>query len=150
MWFMNKIANPIVRLILRSRWHCWMSATVLLITYRGRKSRREYTLPVNYVRQGQTLYIIPGAAEKKTWWRNLRGGAAVQLVLEGKKVDGMARLLEGEADAAARLEAIWFYLERFPSLARTHGIRVREDGRFYPSDVRREATSQVMVRVDLT
>lgn len=150
MWFMNKITNPMVRLILRSKLHRWMSATLLLITYRGRKSGREFTLPVNYARQGQTLYIIPGAAKKKTWWRNLRGGAAVQLVLEGKKVNGRARLLEGEAEAGARLDATWLYLERYPSLARTHGIRVREDGRFDPEDVRRESRSQVMVRVDLT
>jgi deazaflavin-dependent oxidoreductase (nitroreductase family) len=149
MWFMNKIANPFVRLILRSRWHRWMSSTVLLITYRGRKSRREYTLPVNYVRQGQILYIVPGMAEKKTWWRNLRGGATVQLVLEGKKTSGEARLLEGEAEAIARIDAVWLYLSRFPSLARTHAIHVREDGSFDPEDVRRESTSQVIVRVNL-
>ncbi len=75
MWFMNKIANPFVKLILRSPLHGWMSAAVLLITYRGRKSGKEYTLPVQYVQDGNNVYIVPGFAEKKTWWRNLKGGA---------------------------------------------------------------------------
>ncbi len=46
MWFMNKVANPFVRLILRSPLHGTMSAGLLLITYHGRKSGKEYTLPV--------------------------------------------------------------------------------------------------------
>jgi hypothetical protein len=45
MWFMNKIANPFVRLILRSPLHGLFSAALLLITYLGRKSAKEYTLP---------------------------------------------------------------------------------------------------------
>src|SRR5262245_26793300 len=74
MWFMNKFANPFVKLILRSPLHGLMSAAVLLVSYRGRKSGKKYTLPVQYVQDGNNIYIVPGYPEKKTWWHNLEGG----------------------------------------------------------------------------
>jgi hypothetical protein len=67
MWFMNKFANPFVRLILRSPLHGLMSAALLLISYRGRKSGRKYSLPVQYVQDGNQIYIVPDAPEQKTW-----------------------------------------------------------------------------------
>ncbi len=79
MWFMNKIANPLMRLILRSPLHGILGLPLLLITYRGCKSGKEYSLPVQYAQDEHTIYIVPGTPEKKTWWRNLRGGAPVKL-----------------------------------------------------------------------
>jgi len=77
-WFMNHLVNPFVRFILRSPFHRLFSGSIMLITYQGRKSGKAYTLPVQYARTGNTLNIVPGAAETKTWWRNLRGGAPVR------------------------------------------------------------------------
>jgi hypothetical protein len=78
MWFMNHLVNPIVRLILRSPVHRLLSGSIALITYRGRKSGKTYTLQAQYVQADGLIYILPGAPEQKTWWRNLRGGAPVQ------------------------------------------------------------------------
>jgi len=150
MWFMNRIANPLVRLILRSKLHRWMSGAVLLITYRGRKSGREYTLPVQYVREGETIYIVPGGAEKKTWWRNLRGGAAVTLVLRGKQLAGQATLLEGDKDTESIAAALQLYLKRFPPSARIHSVRTRPDGSIDQEDIHNAAGSLIIVRVDLS
>ena len=149
MWFMNKIANPLVGLILRSPLHGIMSAAVLLITYRGKKSGSEYTLPVQYVQEGNIIYIVPGAAEKKTWWRNLRGGATVNLRLRGKQLKGRATLLEGETDVESIADAFMLYLKRFPPSAKIHSIRIKEDGSFDLEDIRKAAKSLVFVRVDI-
>jgi hypothetical protein len=65
MWFMNKIINPLVRLILRSPLHGLMSGTLLVITCCGRKTGRKYSLPVQYTQAGKTIYIVPGMPEKK-------------------------------------------------------------------------------------
>jgi hypothetical protein len=67
MAFMNKIINPLVTLILRSYLHGLMSDTVLLITYRGRKTGKDYNLPVQYTQAGNHIYIVPGNPEQKTW-----------------------------------------------------------------------------------
>ncbi len=147
MWFMNKVVNPFMRFILRSPFHKMMSAAVLLITYRGRKSGKTYTLPANYVQVGETVFIIPGMPEQKTWWRNLRGGAAVTLTLDGSPVNGSALVLQGEVEAVA--EALRHYLKRFPPSAKLHGVRLEADGACNEDDLRRAAQSMVVVKVDL-
>jgi deazaflavin-dependent oxidoreductase (nitroreductase family) len=149
MWFMNKIANPFVRLILRSPLHHWMSATLLLIAYRGRKSDKRYALPVQYVQNGDSIYIVPGNPEKKTWWRNLRGGAPVRVTLRGKVLEGDGRLLDPVVDAEIMAAGLGLYLRRFPALAGLHQVRTEADGTFNAADLCRVAASVVMVRVDL-
>ncbi len=149
MWFMNKIANPFVRLILRSPLHGWMSTVLLLITYRGKKSGREYTLPVQYVQNGSVIYIVPGMPEQKTWWRNLKGGLPVKLILRGQVVSANGRLLDPQADAAECASGLDLYLKKFPSLPGYHHIRVDADGRFNADDLHKAAESVVMIRVDL-
>lgn len=149
MWFMNKIANPFVTLILRSPLHAWMSAALLLITYRGRKSGQEYTLPVQYVQDGNAVYIVPGFAEKKVWWRNLKGGTDVQVMLKGQTRSGRGILLERETDMAAILKGFGLYLRQFPSLAKMHNVRIEEDGRFNADDLRKATEGVVMIEVIL-
>jgi deazaflavin-dependent oxidoreductase (nitroreductase family) len=149
MWFMNYVANPFVKLILRSPLHGWMSAALLLITYRGRKSGREFTLPVQYVQDGNQVYIIPGFAEKKNWWRNLRGGMDVQVTLKGQIMSGRGILLDHETDAEALSRGFGMYIKQFPSLAKMHNIRVEADGQLNADDVRKAAAAVKIVEVKL-
>jgi deazaflavin-dependent oxidoreductase (nitroreductase family) len=67
--------------LLCSPFHVFMGG-MLLITVTGRKSGRAISTPVNYVRDGDTLLIT--STVDRTWWRNLRGGAPVTLVMNGK------------------------------------------------------------------
>ena len=149
MWFMNKIANPFVELILRSPLHGLMSAAVLLITYHGSKSGREYTLPVQYVRDGNIIFIVPGYAEKKTWWRNLQGGLDVLVRLKGKTLSGHGILLEYGANPDEIIRGLGLYLQRFPPSAKIHDVRTGLDGQPDPDDLRRVAKTIKMIQVKL-
>jgi deazaflavin-dependent oxidoreductase (nitroreductase family) len=149
MWFMNKIANPFVCMILRSPLHGMMSAVLLLITYRGRKSGKEYTLPVQYVQDGNLIYIIPGMPDQKTWWRNLRGGALVQIRLAGKLLSGKADVLDGSAHTEQIARVLEIYLRRFPGAAKMHNVRTGQAGSFNQPDLRQAACSTVVVQVGL-
>jgi deazaflavin-dependent oxidoreductase (nitroreductase family) len=149
MWFMNKIVNPFMKLILRSPLHGWMSAAVLLITYRGRKSGKEYSLPVQYVQDGNHIYIVPGFAEKKTWWRNLKGGADVQVTLKGQTVPGYGILLERDADAKEILKAFGLYIQQIPQSAKIHNVHIEANGQPNPNDLAKAAEAILMIRVAL-
>jgi len=148
-WFMNHLANPFVRMVLRSPFHRMFSGSLALITYRGRKSGKEYTIPVQYVQAGERVYIVPGVAEQKTWWRNLRGGAPVRLVLRGQNVSGMAQVFQGERDKTAIAEALVPYFHGFPAAARSQHLHPAPSGSYNPDDLGRIAASMVMVRVTL-
>ncbi|MCB0183370.1 MAG: nitroreductase family deazaflavin-dependent oxidoreductase, partial [Caldilineaceae bacterium] len=82
------IGNPMLKWLLRSPWHAAASNEVLLITVTGRKTGKRYTTPVNYVRDGDVLSVLSHA--HRTWWRNLRGGAPVTIVLQGKTIKTIA------------------------------------------------------------
>jgi Cft2 family RNA processing exonuclease len=136
---MNKIVNPIVKWILRSPLHGLFSASLLLITYRGCKSGREYSLPVQYAQDDQHIFILPGQPETKTWWRNFKSGAPVTLVLRGKTRHGQARLLETQNEVQATIDGLAAYLRRFPGLAKSHHVQIEADGSFNSADLHKAA-----------
>ena len=149
MWFMNQIVNPLVRLILRSPLHKLLSGSLLIITCCGRKTGRAYSLPVQYAQAGNSIYIVPGMPEQKTWWRNLKETAPVQLVLRGQALAAHAVVLKPELDSEAILAGFAAYLRRFPALIKTHHIGVEADGSFNTTDLRRAAMQAVIIRVEL-
>lgn len=142
-WFMNALINPLMGVILRSPLHPMMSGSLTLITVRGRKSGKAYTLPVQYAQAGQALYILPGAPESKTWWRNLRGGAPVTLWLRGHQVQAHAELLSGNAVG----DALKVFYQRFPASARSAHVSMAPDGSFNATELAAAADHTIVVRV---
>ena len=98
--------NPVIRPVLRSRLHALLSQKIFLLTYSGRRSGRRYTLPVGYLRDGDALLVVSQHSELKQWWRNLRGGAPVTVVLRGHPVSGRADVIEEPAAVAAEVERL--------------------------------------------
>lgn len=62
-----------------------------------RTINQQYTIPVGYTREGDTLTLF----SSKSWWKNLRGGR-IALRLQGRERTGRAEVIE---DRAAVLEA---------------------------------------------
>lgn len=102
-----RLVNPIVAAILRSPFHRLLSRHVLLLTYTGRKTGKQFTIPVGYTREGDTLTVFSG---HHVWWKNLRGGAPVAVYLEGRQRTAHAELIE---DRAGLLAAVEWCVARF-------------------------------------
>ncbi len=135
------IINPMVGLLLRSPLHAFWSGSLLLMTFTGRKSGRRFTTPLRYVQDGKRVRCFSSSSSR--WWRNLRGGAAVTLRLQGREQAFRARVVEGDpAELERWLRAC---LGRFPQDAAYHGIRLDEDGSLVAEDVRRAAREAIMV-----
>lgn len=92
---MNRVANPVVRALLRSPLHRLLDRHVLLLGYTGCRTGRRYIIPVAYRRERTDYVVRVGGAERKTWWRNLRGGAPVTLHVRGRDVSAKAQVLDG-------------------------------------------------------
>jgi len=120
------IGNALVGGVLRSPLHRTMSRSLLLLTYKGQRTGKEYSLPVGFARYAEDeLVVIAGRPGGKTWWTNMRGGLPVKVRLAGKDIAGVARLVTGD-DAVPRLAA---YLEALPRAARSLGLTVGPDGK---------------------
>ena len=94
----RRLLNRAVGAVLRSRAHPLLSRFLLLLTYRGRRSGRLYTIPLMYARDGDDLLLVALHARGQVWWRNVAGGADVEVVAAGRRTTGRADVVE---DAAA-------------------------------------------------
>ena len=99
---MRRIGNVFVSALLRSRLHRTLSGSLILISYRGRKSGREFTVPVAYAEDADGLIVFVGHSEAKTWWRSMPG-ASVRVRLRGVDFDADARVVNGSSLATAYL-----------------------------------------------
>jgi hypothetical protein len=80
------IINPIMAVLLRSPLHGLLSKSLMLLSFKGRKSGKRYTVPVGYMQAGEDLFVFTHTR----WWKNLIGGAPVVLRLRGRDVSGTA------------------------------------------------------------
>ncbi len=114
MWF-----NPIMKWILRSPMHGLISKSVMLVTFAGRKSGKVYTVPVNYVRDGDQYLTV--SYRQRNWWRNLRGGVPVTLHIEGQDLKAVAEVEEETTPVAENLTALF---RSAPQVARYLAVKL--------------------------
>ena len=139
MWY-----NTPMSWLLRSPLHGTMSKSMLLITVTGRKSGKRYTLPVNYIQDGQTLWIT--SQRDRTWWRNLQGGAPVEVVLRGRQLNGKGAVL---TDPPAVARGLADYLAKVPQYAKYYNVGLDAAGVPLEEDMAQAAQQRVVIRIDL-
>lgn len=125
----NRVANPVLRRVLRTRLGRRLGGGLAVLRYTGVRTGQPHELVCQYVRDGGTVWVLVGDAERKTWWRNLREPAPVELWLAGERLSARAVAVRStEDDGAAGLAA---YLTAVPSARRAVGpggaLMVRAD-----------------------
>lgn len=138
-----KAVNPFVRLLLRSPLHFVLSDSLLLLTYTGRKSGKRYTIPVTYGREGDMVTVFT----HHTWWKNLKGGAPVQVEIKRVRRTGTSEVISDDVPATA--VQLLAQLRGHPMLARSYHVPLDRDGQPDAEAVWLVAQHQVMVRIQL-
>ena len=90
-----------------------------MLEYEGRRTGKQYAIPVVYAVSGSRIVALAGNPERKQWWRAFREPAPATLVVRGERRALEGRLLGGED----RRGALRSYIERNPGTARTLGAR---------------------------
>ena len=85
--------NGLVLTVLRSPAHRLLSGMAIELRYTGRRSGREFTLPVQYALDGRRLLVAVQSPSSTTWWRNFRTPQDVSVRLRGKILQGTARIV---------------------------------------------------------
>ena len=127
--------------ILRSPFHSMLSGGMMLLTVTGRKTGKQITFPVGYYEEGGYLWVI--TSRDRTWWKNLRGGAEVGLLLKRKPVKAFA---EPDLDEKAVEARMVEYVRHVPQAAKPLGIRV-ENGTANAEDIARTAKDRLFVKI---
>ncbi len=100
--WMFKIMNPLMSLLLRSPFHTGVSKNLMLLTFRGRKSGKHYSTPVGYWQNGNQLIVFTHSP----WWKNLQGGAPVEVRLRGRTRKGKAEIIRHEDQILAIVRSL--------------------------------------------
>ena len=78
LWF---LINPVVAFLARSPLHFLISHQVLVIQFKGRKSGKQYLVPVSY-HQHESSYTCV-TLRSNIWWRNLKEVSHTKIWLKG-------------------------------------------------------------------
>jgi len=132
--------NDFMTWVLRSPFHGMLSRGMMLITVTGCRTGKKYTTPVGYYKEGGYLWVI--TSRDRTWWKNLKGGAEVGLLLNRKSLSAFA---EPELDEPSVKERMYEYLRHVPQAAKQLGVQ-KENGSYRSKDVARIAKNRLFVR----
>ena len=141
------LGNTLATSVLRSPLHGVMSRSLLVLTYTGRRSGTNYTIPLQYIEHNGELCIWAGSADEKTWWRNFEKFGAVDVRLRGRDRTGKACVID---NPARRIDVLRAYLERFPYTSPS-GRPKFFGSRWHPgkAELARVAESMVIVAITL-
>ena len=133
--------NDFMSWVLRSPFHGMLSNGMMLISVTGRKTGRTYTLPVGYYTEDDYLWVI--TSRDRTWWKNLQGGAQVNLLLKRKPVQAFA---ETETDEKSVETRVYEYLRHVPQAAKPMKVRI-ENGEPNAADIAATAKDRLFIRI---
>jgi hypothetical protein len=78
LWF---LINPVVAFLARSPLHFLISHQVLIIQFKGRKSGKQFLVPVSYHEHESSYTCV--TLRSNIWWRNLKEVSHTQIWLKG-------------------------------------------------------------------
>jgi hypothetical protein len=106
----ERLANPLLRVLLRSPLHPLASRWLVLVSYEGRRTGRRYTFPAMYDRRDDSVVVVTPVRES-TWWKNFVEPRRCAVWLRGTERSVVGELVTGDE----RRSLLGDYLE-------THGI----------------------------
>jgi hypothetical protein len=140
--------NRFIVWLARSRLHRFVSKSIVVLEYIGRRSGKQFAVPVNYairVRDGHRRLWISSRRDR-VWWRNFRGGNRAEIVLSGKRIPIELYSVTDKKEVA---DGIHEYLQAIPNAARYFGIGLDETGQPTFEDIQKVSADRVMVYADL-
>ena len=89
----QSVANRVVLALLESG-RLDTGTGMVAFAVRGRRTGRVVRFPVQYAVWGDDLVVVPGHADRKSWWRNVEGaGVPVEVLWQGTWRPTTARLI---------------------------------------------------------
>ena len=135
------IINFVVSFLLRSPAHGFVSDSLMIIHFRGRKSGKNFATPVRYNRIDGSVQCFTAEANK--WWRNIRDGEETELLISGRLEKYVAKLVTGQSETIRM--GVESLLAKYPADAPYYEIRLNRDKTLNEQDLERALQQTVMV-----
>ncbi len=138
-----KFINPLIKKLLDSPIHPFLSGRIIVIHFTGVKTGKKYSTPVSYYQENNTVYCFTNGV----WWNNFKSGAEVEVKIKGVTRAGHA--IAETTNDANKTEIMKKYFSAIPSDAKYYGVRFNSNGEPNREDVVRATTAVVMIKITL-
>lgn len=136
-----KLLNGFMSLLLRSPLHPLVgSKRVMVVSFKGKKSGKEYRTPVSYTRDGDRVTFFSRAE----WVNNLAPHARISMRIRGQEYSGDATPCDDDPKAIG--QGLSRHLTLLKGENRYYKVRV-EKGKPVKEDMEKAAGGVTMVRV---
>lgn len=137
------LINPVVRAVLRSRFHRLLSGQLMVLSYTGRTSGQTYTIPIGYFAwDGGSVLAFSGSR----WWLNLRDGRPVTLLIAGVPYEVVPTVVE---PIDARVDLLAAFVHRYgPKVAARLQVGLPSDRDSTLDELRSAAAKKMLIRFD--
>ncbi len=109
-----RVANPVVRGVLRTPAHSVLSGRLLVLTYRGHRSGATFSIPLRYAETPDGRFVAAAVdREQKRWWRSFTEPRTATLLVRGTKLAVVGAVADGPRHDAAHAA----YVGRYPRSA---------------------------------
>jgi deazaflavin-dependent oxidoreductase (nitroreductase family) len=138
----SALGNFFMKALINSPIHSLLGDSLAVITFKGRKSGRRYSTPINVVRVDNAWTVV--SLKERTWWRNLRNGGKAELRLAGQRVQVRGEVVEDRAEV---LTGLTNYFSLYPGYIRYFDIHLGSDGQLVKEELERAAEGRVLIRL---
>ena len=69
---------------------------MLLLTTTGRRSGKPHRIAIEYFAFEKVIYVISGYGRKADWFKNILKDNRVEVTIKGKRLNGLAEIVEYE------------------------------------------------------
>ncbi len=134
--------NKMIAMILCSPLHGLLDNRLIVLSFQGRKSGKEYVFPVGYVADGDELHVVSNHG----WWKNLHGNVPVSVWLKGQKRNAIADATYGDESV---INAILEAVKKTPMILKTYHIEVDSNRQPKLESVGQAAQNVAFIRITL-
>ena len=137
--------NGMMKLLLKTPLlQSFVGRQLALLTFTGRRTGKDYTIPISYQRRGNTVLMI--TKKFRSWWKNFTDRPTVEIRLAGKAARGTA---EAHLGTSKDLTEVVDFLTGRPVDAKAYGVALDANGSPSPEEVEALLPQIVLVHVDL-
>jgi deazaflavin-dependent oxidoreductase (nitroreductase family) len=116
----------------------------MLMTFKGRKSGKQYSIPVNYARNNDTFLVV--TEQQRKWWKNFEYSTVVSVNVKRQILEGSGKAITDEKEV---MKHITDYLKILPQYAKYFGVKTNTDGSFNQEDISKAAQDKIGILIQV-
>ena len=139
MWY-----NRIMVGILRSAMHSLISNEIMIIGFKGAKSGKKYSTPVNYLEIDGNYYVM--SDRSRVWWKNIKTNPEIEMYIKRKRINGMGVVYDTREEVEKSLALI---IKHKPQMAKYLKVAI-VNGESVLEDIKKLSDKNIVISITQT